>query len=202
MRHFSDRPQETRASASRRQKTPGRLSFESLEVRSMLSADAVTSDLVEFSKAAAGSLGGGYTPAEIRTAYGFNNVSFGSTTANGAGQTIAIVDAYNDPNIASDLATFDAEFGIAAPPSLKVVNQSGGTNLPGTRFHRRLGSGRITRRGMGPRHRPRGQHRVGRSQQRFGLQSVCGGQLRPGAGRRLGHFDELGQRRQRRRRLE
>jgi subtilase family serine protease len=108
------------------------LSFESLEVRTMLSADGLTSDLVEFSKAAAGSTGGGYTPAEIRTAYGFNNVSFGSTTANGAGQTIAIVDAYNDPNIASDLATFDAQFGIAAPASLKVVNQNGGTNLPGT----------------------------------------------------------------------
>ncbi|HEX3655200.1 MAG TPA: fibronectin type III domain-containing protein, partial [Pirellulales bacterium] len=98
----------------------------------MLSADALTSDLVEFSKAAAGSVGGGYTPAEIRTAYGFNNVSFGSTAANGAGQTIAIIDAYNDPNIASDLATFDAQFGIAAPASLKVVNQSGGSNLPGT----------------------------------------------------------------------
>lgn len=110
----------------------GRLSFESLEVRTMLSADALSSDLVEFSKAAAGSIGGGLTPAEIRAAYGFNNVSFGSTTANGAGQTIAIVDAYNDPNIASDLATFDAQFGIAAPASLKVVNQSGGSNLPGT----------------------------------------------------------------------
>ncbi len=98
----------------------------------MLSADPLSTNLIEFSKAAAGAVGGGYTPAEIRAAYGFNNVSFGSTTANGAGQTIAIVDAYNDPNIASDLATFDAQFGIAAPPSLKVVNQSGGANLPGT----------------------------------------------------------------------
>ena len=97
----------------------------------MLSADPLTSDLVEFSKAAASNPGGGLTPAEIRAAYGFNNVSFGSTAANGAGQTIAIVDAYNDPDIASDLATFDAQFGIAAPPSLKVVNQSGGTSLPG-----------------------------------------------------------------------
>ncbi|HEX4145495.1 MAG TPA: hypothetical protein VHY91_18460, partial [Pirellulales bacterium] len=104
-----------RGAAWRRQKMLGRLSFETLEIRSMLSADGLSSDLVEFSKAAAGSPAGGYTPAEIRTAYGFNNVAFGSTTANGAGQTIAIVDAYNDPNIASDLATFDAQFGIAAP---------------------------------------------------------------------------------------
>ena len=132
MRHPNPNSQGARGSAAGRPKSSGRLSFETLEPRAMLSADGLTSDLVEFSKAAAGSVGGGYTPAEIRTAYGFNNVSFGSTTANGAGQTIAIVDAYNDPNIATDLATFDAEFGIAAPASLKVVNQSGGSNLPGT----------------------------------------------------------------------
>ena len=59
-------------------------------------------------------------------------MSFGSTAADGKGQTIAIIDAYNDPNITSDLAAFDAKFGIAAPPSFKVVNQSGGTSLPGT----------------------------------------------------------------------
>ncbi|MGA3068471.1 MAG: S53 family peptidase, partial [Tepidisphaeraceae bacterium] len=49
---------------------------------------------------------------------------------NGSGQTIAIVDAYNDPNIASNLATFDSTWGLAAPPSLKVVNESGGSSLP------------------------------------------------------------------------
>ena len=48
----------------------------------------------------------------------------------GAGQTIAIVDAYNDPNIKSDLQVFDNQFGIAAPPSFNVVNQTGGANLP------------------------------------------------------------------------
>ena len=80
----------------------------------------------------AGTTVSGYTPAQIRAAYGFNNVSFGSTAADGRGETIAIIDAYNDPDIASDLATFDAKFGIAAPPSLKIVNQSGGTSLPGT----------------------------------------------------------------------
>jgi subtilase family serine protease len=75
----------------------------------------------------------GYTPAQIRTAYGFTNVSFGtsSVSADGAGQTIAIIDAYNDPNIASDLAVFDSEFGLATA-NLKVVNQTGGTKLPAT----------------------------------------------------------------------
>jgi subtilase family serine protease len=77
----------------------------------------------------------GYTPSQIRAAYSFDQLttfatSSGSEPANGAGQTIAIVDAYNDPNIASDLAAFDAAFGIAAPPSFKIVSQTGSTRLP------------------------------------------------------------------------
>jgi subtilase family serine protease len=51
-----------------------------------------------------------FTPAQIRHAYGFDLVS-----NQGAGQTIYIVDAYNDPNIASDLQTFDAKFGLSNP---------------------------------------------------------------------------------------
>src|SRR5580700_9909152 len=74
--------------------------------------------------------GGAMTPTSIRAAYGFSQVSFGATAANGAGETIAIVDAYNQPNIASNLATFDSTYGVAAPPSFKVVNQSGGSTLP------------------------------------------------------------------------
>jgi subtilase family serine protease len=79
----------------------------------------------------------GYTPSQIESAYGFNQLTTfstnsGSEPANGAGQTIAIVDAYNDPNIASDLAVFDAAFGIAPPPSFKIVGQTGSTKLPTT----------------------------------------------------------------------
>ncbi len=68
-------------------------------------------------------------PSQLATAYGVNQITFSSLggAALGAGQTIAIVDAYGDPNIASNLATFDTEFGIAAPPSFKVVNQHGST---------------------------------------------------------------------------
>jgi hypothetical protein len=58
-----------------------------------------------------------YTPAQIRQAYGFNQVSFGSVAADGTGQTIAIVDAYSEPNIYSDLNTFDQQFGIAGGSS-------------------------------------------------------------------------------------
>jgi subtilase family serine protease len=72
----------------------------------------------------------GFSPQQISQAYGFNQISFNGIQGNGNGQTIAIVDAYNDPNIASDLAAFDSTYGIAAPPSFSVVNQNGGSNLP------------------------------------------------------------------------
>jgi kumamolisin len=39
--------------------------------------------------------------------------------------TIALVDAYDNPYAASDLATFDAQFGIPAPPSFTVVYANG-----------------------------------------------------------------------------
>jgi hypothetical protein len=72
----------------------------------------------------------GMTPTQIRQAYGFNSVSFGTQAADGTGTTIAIVDAYDDPSIASDLSAFDSQFGIAAPPSFTKVNQTGGTTYP------------------------------------------------------------------------
>jgi subtilase family serine protease len=115
---------------SRPKRTARRLQLENLEPRQLLTASRFTTD--HFAIPHAGSTISGYTPAQIRTAYGFNNVSFGSTAADGRGQTIAIIDAYNDPNISSDLAAFDSSLGIAAPPSFRVVNESGGTSLPGT----------------------------------------------------------------------
>ncbi|MGI8748229.1 MAG: S53 family peptidase [Deinococcus sp.] len=70
----------------------------------------------------------GYGPTQMRHAYGFDALS-----STGAGQTIAIVDAYNDPTIASDLGVFKAQYGITGTDcNLTVVNQSGGTKLPRT----------------------------------------------------------------------
>ena len=55
----------------------------------------------------------------MRTAYGINNVLFNGNLATGSGQTIAIVDAYNDPNIYGDLDTFDLQFSATTNgPSL------------------------------------------------------------------------------------
>src|SRR5712692_7985218 len=57
-----------------------------------------------------------YTPAFIKKAYEFPSTS----TLDGSGQTIVIVDAFGSPTIASDLALFDARFGISAPPSFTI----------------------------------------------------------------------------------
>src|SRR5579875_1285767 len=76
----------------------------------------------------------GFSPQQISQAYGFNQIYFqnGAVKGDGSGQTIAIVDAYNQPNLASDLHTFDATYGLPDPPSLQVVNENGGNSLPAT----------------------------------------------------------------------
>ena len=75
-----------------------------------------------------------YTPAQVRSAYGVGSISFGGTAGTGAGQTIAIVDAYNDPDIIADTNTFSTDYGLpvfnGGGPSLTVLNQSGSTPLP------------------------------------------------------------------------
>ncbi|HEY2147849.1 MAG TPA: hypothetical protein VGH32_07920 [Pirellulales bacterium] len=75
----------------------------------------------------------GLTPTQIRHAYGFDQIVIVSVQGDGTGQTIAIIDAYDDPTIATDLQNFDLAFGIPDPPSFKKVSQTGSTtNLPGT----------------------------------------------------------------------
>ncbi len=74
----------------------------------------------------------GFTPAKMRHAYGVDNIQFGSVTGDGTGQTIAIIDVYDYPTAASDLHSFDQQFGLADPPSFTKVNETGGSTLPGT----------------------------------------------------------------------
>lgn len=72
----------------------------------------------------------GYTPAQIIKAYGVNNVS-----ETGAGETIAIVDAYGSPTMQKDLNAFSAKFGIPstnltiAYPNGKPTKTDGGWAL-------------------------------------------------------------------------
>jgi len=58
-----------------------------------------------------------YTPVQYRKAYSLNPLYRRGIT--GAGRTIVIVDSYGSPTIASDLRTFDAEFGFPNP-QLKI----------------------------------------------------------------------------------
>ena len=71
----------------------------------------------------------GLSPATIKSVYNFPT----SSTA-GASKTIAIVDAYDDPNIESDLAVFSNQYGLPACTTangcFKKVNQNGGTKYP------------------------------------------------------------------------
>jgi subtilase family serine protease len=60
-----------------------------------------------------------YGPAQLRAAYGVDKVP-----ATGAGRTIAIVDAYQSPTIAADLAAFDVLFGLP-DPAFDVVAPDG-----------------------------------------------------------------------------
>lgn len=73
----------------------------------------------------------GLSPATIKSAYSFST----SSTA-GAGTTVAIVDAYNDPNAESDLGVFSSQFGLPACTTangcFSKVNQTGGTKYPKT----------------------------------------------------------------------
>jgi subtilase family serine protease len=70
----------------------------------------------------------GYGPVNLRTAYNL------PSTTSGSGQTVAIVDAYNDPKAVGDVATYRSHFGIPTCATttgcLRIVNQSGGTTLP------------------------------------------------------------------------
>ena len=56
----------------------------------------------------------GYSPTQIRIAYGLNKLS-----ATGSGQTIAIVDAYGSPTIKNNLTVFDKKFKL--PPAILTI---------------------------------------------------------------------------------
>jgi len=69
----------------------------------------------------------GYGPSDLLAAYKLN-------ASGGAGQTIAIVDAYDDPKAESDLAVYRSKFGLSACTTangcFSKVDQNGGTAYP------------------------------------------------------------------------
>jgi hypothetical protein len=75
----------------------------------------------------------GYGPADLQSAYSLA----GPSSLDGAGQTVAVVDAYDDPKAEADLAVYRSTFALSACTSANgcfvKVNQSGATSpLPGT----------------------------------------------------------------------
>jgi len=64
-----------------------------------------------------------YQPPQFQAAY--NELPLFDRGITGKGQTIAIVDSFGSPTIESDLATFDAEFGLPAPPSFRIIQPAG-----------------------------------------------------------------------------
>jgi hypothetical protein len=120
---------------------PRPLSVEPLESRVLMAADmtALTAGALfrptvhEISPQGSFSpVGNGYSPSQIRRGYNLDQVLFGSVQGDGAGQTIAIIDAYHSPTITQDLHAFDAAFGLPDPPSFRVVAEDGSTHYPPT----------------------------------------------------------------------
>jgi subtilase family serine protease len=66
----------------------------------------------------------GYTPAQLRGAYGVDQVS-----QTGKGVKVGIALFYDGPDVASDLATFSAHFGLAAPSYTDLSPENEGTDL-------------------------------------------------------------------------
>jgi subtilase family serine protease len=64
-----------------------------------------------------------YEPTQIQQAYNLPVLYDRGVTGKGA--TIVIVDSFGSPTIANDLATFDRQFGLPAPPSFKIIRPAG-----------------------------------------------------------------------------
>jgi len=100
------------------------------DARGPVAAGAITSGPEQpISPALAGhGVEGGYSPDDLRSAYNL------PSTSTGSGQTVAIVDAFDDPNAESDLKTYRVQYGIAectaANGCFRKVNETGGRKDP------------------------------------------------------------------------
>jgi hypothetical protein len=72
----------------------------------------------------------GYWPSDLQSAY-----NLPSSTA-GSGETVAVVDAFNNPTAEQDLQTYRSQFGLPACTTangcFRKVDQRGGTSYPPT----------------------------------------------------------------------
>jgi subtilase family serine protease len=82
-------------------------------------------DITQKHAMAADATPSGFGPSDLTSAYNL-------PTGGGAGQTIAIVDAQDDPNAASDMAAYRSQYGLPAcgDGCFSKVAQDGSTNYP------------------------------------------------------------------------
>ncbi len=66
----------------------------------------------------------GWLPSDLETRYNL-------PITKGSGQIVAIVDAYDNPNVASDLAAYRSEFGLGTPNFYKYNQEGQQGNYPG-----------------------------------------------------------------------
>jgi subtilase family serine protease len=64
-----------------------------------------------------------YEPSQLQQAYNLRPLL--RRGIDGARQIIVIVDSFGSPTVGHDLAVFDKTFGLAGPPSLKVIQPAG-----------------------------------------------------------------------------
>ncbi|WP_083975355.1 putative Ig domain-containing protein [Kitasatospora mediocidica] len=81
---------------------------------------------VHESALAAPAVPSGYGPGDLTSAY--------NLPSGGSGQTVAIVDAQDDPNAESDLASYRSNYGLPACTTangcFRKIDENGGTNYP------------------------------------------------------------------------
>ena len=85
----------------------------------------------EHGSARPGLSGSAYGPANLQSAYELT----AAARDRGKGETVAVVDAYNDPRAAADLAVYRKQWGLppCAAGCLTILNEHGRTSpLPGT----------------------------------------------------------------------
>ncbi|MCD0484525.1 S53 family peptidase [Streptacidiphilus sp. ASG 303] len=90
----------------------------------------VRTDIAPLRKASPNATPSGYGPSSLQSAY-----NLPSSTA-GAGRTVAIVDAYDDPTAEADLGVYRSQYGLPACTTangcFKKIDQNGGTHYPRT----------------------------------------------------------------------
>jgi hypothetical protein len=65
-----------------------------------------------------------FGPADFQARYNL------PSSTKGSGQIVAIVDAYDNPNVASDLATYRSKYGLGAANSRSTTNRDRRVTIP------------------------------------------------------------------------